>query len=179
MLTRENTVLVIVDVQEKLARVMHERERLFEGLRKLIQGARVLDVPIILLEQNPDGLGPTVAPVAEVLEGIEPIVKMSFSGTGEGRFTEALRKTGRKQVLLGGIEAHVCVYQTAADLVQQGYEVQVVVDAVSSRTPENRGIALERIKAAGASLTSVETALLEILGRADDPCFKAILKIVK
>ena len=183
MLESKNTLLVLVDLQVKLARVINEPESLIESVRKLVRGARVLGVPIVWTEQNPAGLGSTVPEIAELLTGEPagdgPISKLSFSCCGEARFTDALDRLGRKQVLLAGIESHVCVYQTAADLLAGGYEVQVVADAVSSRTPQNKAIALAKMRAAGADITSVEAALFELLKIAEGPTFKEILKIVK
>ena len=179
MLILENTVLIVVDVQDKLARVMHKKEMLFDSLQKLIKGAQILGIPIILTEQNPEGLGPTIPEVVRLLPDIQPIPKLSFSCCGDERFLQELEALNRKQVLIAGIEAHVCVYQTAMDLLRLGHEVQVVADAVSSRTAENKEIGLERVKSEGASLTSTETALFELLKVAEGEKFKKILKIVK
>ena len=179
MLRTGDTFLLVVDVQDKLARVMHEKEALFESLRKIIKGAQALDIPILWAEQNPKGLGPTVPEVAELLADHEPISKLCFSCCGNTRFLQALRRIERRQVLVVGIEAHVCVYQTAMDLVDLGYEVQVVADAVSSRTEGNKQLGLERIRVAGGSLTSVEIALFELLKVAEGKRFKEILKVVK
>lgn len=179
MLTLENTALIVVDVQDKLARVMYEKEMLFENLQKLIKGVQILGIPIILTEQNPGGLGPTIPEVAHLLSDLQPIPKLSFSCCGDGRFLRELEALNRQQVLIAGIEVHVCVYQTAVDLLRLGYEVQVVADAVSSRTAENREIGLERVRSEGASLTSTETALFELLKVAEGAKFKEILNIVK
>ena len=179
MLAKDNTVLVVIDVQDKLARVMHDRERLLDNLPRLIRGAQVLGVPVIWVEQNPRGLGPTVPEVADLLTGLEPIHKLSFSCCREEAFLRALRATGRRQAVLAGIEAHVCVYQTAADLVALGYRVEVVSDAVSSRTPENRAVGLGKVREEGASITGVETVLFELLGAAEGTAFKEILKVVR
>jgi len=179
MLAQENTVLILVDVQGKLANVMHQKEALFENLRKLIQGVQALDIPIVWAEQNPKGLGPTIPEVRELLPDNEPISKMSFSCCGERRFMRSLRALNRRQVLVAGIEAHVCVYQTVAGLVGLGYEVEVVADAVSSRTAENKQIALQKARDIGAGITSTETALFELLRAAEGETFKKILKIVK
>ncbi|MEE4112044.1 MAG: isochorismatase family protein, partial [Desulfobacteraceae bacterium] len=137
MLEIESAVLLLVDVQGKLARLMHEKERLFDNLQQLIKGIQVLGVPVLWVEQNPVGLGPTIPEVAEMLSDVKPIPKMSFSSCRNDHFLRALKERKRRQVLIAGIEAHICVYQTAADLVDMGYEVQVVPDAVSSRTAEN------------------------------------------
>lgn len=158
---------------------VYNKEVLFENLQKLIKGSKILGIPILWTEQNPKGLGPTIPEVANLLSDIRPISKLSFSGCGNERFMEALRTLNRNQVLLVGIEAHVCIYQTAVDLVNLGYEVQVVVDAVSSRTEENKLIGLEKIREVGVSLTSVETVLFELLRVAKGSKFREILKIVK
>ena len=179
MLKMENTVLLLVDVQGKLALLMHEKERLFDNLQKLIKGLRVFGIPVLWVEQNPVGLGPTIPEVADSLPHVTPISKMSFSSCRNDRFLQALKNMDRNQILIAGIETHICVYQTAVDLVDMGVEVQVVTDAVSSRTAENKDIGLQRMKDAGASWTSVETALFELLGVAEGDVFKALLKIVK
>ena len=179
MLAMENTVLVLVDFQEKLARAMHEKEALLESTIKLVQGAKVIGLPIIWTEQNPKGLGSTVPEVAALLSDLQPVTKLSFSCCGEVRFMEQLDALNRKQALVAGIESHVCVYQTVMDLLHLGYEVQVVADAVSSRTLQNKAIGLERCRELGASITSAETALFELLRVAEGDKFKQMLKVVK
>ncbi|MBR9987223.1 MAG: hydrolase [Desulfosarcina sp.] len=179
MLKLNNAVLLLVDIQGKLAHMMHEKERLFANLRKLIKGIQVLGIPVLWVEQNPVGLGPTIPEVADLLTDSTPIGKMSFSSCRNDRFLQALKNLDRNQVLIAGIEAHICVYQTAVDLVNMGVGVQVVTDAVSSRTAENKAIGLQRMRDAGAGLTSVETALFELLEVAEGEAFKALLKIVK
>ena len=179
MLTPENTILVMIDIQEKLTRAMLDKEALVENAVKMVSGAKILGVPIIRTEQNPNGLGRTVPELEELLGDVEPITKLSFSCCGEPHFMEALQKSGRKQILIGGIESHVCVYQTVLDLAALGYEVQALADVVSSRTAENRNIGLERCREAGASITSVETALFEMLRAAEGDKFKQMLKVVK
>ena len=179
MLDRDHTVLILIDVQEKLAPVVAEREQLLANLQKLVQGVRALHVPIIWLEQNPDGLGPTVPELRQHLSDLRPITKLSFSCWGEDAFKAALEGLGREQALVCGIEAHVCVQQTAMDLLAAGYHVQVVQDAVSSRVLSNKEAALAKLRAAGAVVTTTEMALFELLRVAEGPAFKAILKIVK
>ncbi|MDK1031067.1 MAG: hydrolase [Planctomycetia bacterium] len=178
MLKVENAVLVVSDGQGSLAEMMHEKEALFDNVKRIIKGAQVLEMPIIVTEQNPAGLGPTLPDIAALIQG-EAIAKFAFSCCGEEAFVEALRKLGRRQVLLAGIEAHVCVYQTAVDLIGLGYEVYVVADAVSSRAASNRQTGLDGMAGAGARLTSVEMALFELLKVARGDKFKQILKIVK
>jgi nicotinamidase-related amidase len=179
MLKTEDVVLLLVDVQGKLAHLMHAKERLFRNLQTLVKGIQALDVPIIWMEQNPAGLGPTISEIAELLPDNTPITKMSFSCCQNEQFVGALSAINRKDVLVAGIETHICVYQTTAELIGLGYRVHVVADAVSSRTAENKAIGLQKMKDAGASLTSVETVLFELLGAAEGETFKAMLEIVK
>ena len=179
MLKTENAALLIVDVQGNLAHLMRGKELLFKNMQKLIKGIQVLEIPILWVEQNPQGLGPTIPEISDILSNIKPISKMSFSSCRNDRFLHALKALDCKQILIAGIEAHICVYQTAADLVALGYEVQVVTDAVSSRNMMNKEIGLQRMRDSGVSLTSVETALFELLKVAEGEQFKEILKIVK
>jgi nicotinamidase-related amidase len=158
---------------------MHNKEALFDNLTRMVKGARILGLPILWAEQNPDGLGPTIREIADLLSDKKPVSKFSFSCCGTEAFMENLKAVNCKNILVAGIEAHVCVYQTVADLVNLKFEVQVVADAVSSRTPENRLIALEKCKAAGAVLTSTETALFELLKDAGNDSFKEIIEVVK
>ena len=179
MLNVENVVLVVVDVQGKLAQVMQDKESLFANLRRMIRGAQLLELPILWCEQNPAGLGPTTPEIAELLTSQTAVTKMSFSCFGSEAFQQALAATGRKQVLVTGIEAHVCVYLTAADLVKAGYEVEVVADAVSSRSSENKRIGLDKITRLPAGVTNTETALFELLRTAAHPRFKEVAKLLK
>ena len=179
MITTEDTALVLVDVQGKLAQAMHKKEELFENLKKMIKGAKVLEVPILWAGQNPEGLGPTLPEIAELLPNQHPVSKLSFSCCGNEQFMKNLEALNRKNMVVVGIEAHVCVYQTAADLIDQQYDVQVVADAVASRTPENKQIGLEKCKEAGAGLTSTETVLFELLKEARGDRFKEIIHLVK
>ena len=179
MLTADTAALVIVDMQSTLLAAMTDPDKLLAQTKKLILGARALELPILCLEQNPARLGPTAPEIAQTLEGFAPIPKMSFGACGCGEFVEALSSTGRRRILLAGIETHVCVHQTAAGLLAMGLEVQVVADAVSSRTPENRDIGLQRMRDDGVRITSVEMALFELLRVAEGERFKAVLKIVK
>lgn len=179
MLTTENSALILVDVQGKLAQTMHNKQSFFDNIIRLVKGAQILELPILWAEQNPAGLGPTIPEIAELLPNQNPLSKLSFSCCGTEAFIKELETLNRQNMLVAGIEAHVCVYQTAADLVDLNYDVQVVADAVASRTAENRQIGLERSKAAGAGLTSTETVLFELLKIAKGNKFKEIIKIVK
>lgn len=175
----QNSALVLIDVQGKLAQLMHDKERLFANLVILVKGARILGVPIVWCEQNPRSLGPTIPELAVNLSGLSPIEKMSFSCCGDPAFDAALHKVQRGQAVLCGIESHVCVYQTAADLKARGLEVAVVADAVSSRSPDNKQIALARMQAEGACLTSTEMLLFEWLQTAKHGQFKEVAKLVR
>ncbi len=179
MFTVGNTALLVIDVQVKLAHLMYGKEEFVENLRKVIKGAQVLGIPIIWTEQNPRGLGPTIPEIKELLPDNRPITKFSFSCCGEGDFMEELRRQNRKQILITGIEAHICVYQTAMDLLGLGYEVEVVADAVSSRVAGNKRIGLEKVRDGGGRLTSTETAIFELLRVAEGERFKEILQIMK
>ena len=179
MLTIDNTALLVIDMQGKLAEVMHDKETLFANVQRMVQGAKTLNVPILVTEQVPEKLGATRPEIGQYLEGVEPISKSSFSCCGDEGFMTQITALNRQQILIVGIETHVCVYQTAVDLLNQDYEVQLVTDAVSSRTPENRQIGLNRIQDAGAALTSTEMVLFELLRVAEGPQFKEISKIVK
>jgi nicotinamidase-related amidase len=179
MLGRAAAVLVIIDIQGNLAQAMFDKENLFANTMKLIRGFKVLNLPIIITEQTPQKLGQTIPQIAAELDGIKPLVKESFSCWADVHFREQLEALSRKQVVLLGIESHVCVYQTAADLISNGYTVHLVADAMSSRTPENREIGLAAMKSAGAQIASTEMVLFELLQTAADPKAKEIFKIVK
>lgn len=179
MLTTERTALVLIDVQGKLAQIMHNRDALFKQLQVAVKAMQLLGVPILWLEQNPAGLGPTIPELAGLLAAQKPIAKQSFSCCGSPEFMAALAASGRTQILLAGIEAHVCVYQTARDLLAAGCEVEVIADCVSSRSPDNRQIGLDKMRAAGVGITCVETALFELLRTAESPKFKEIVRLVK
>ncbi len=179
MVEVENCCLAVIDVQGKLAQLMWEKEGLFENIGILIQAAKILNIPILWCQQVPDALGPTVPEIAELLEGVEPINKSAFSCCGDEGFNRRLEQLGRRQVILCGIETHVCIYQTAADLLSKGFAVDVIADAVSSRTAENRQVGLERMAVDGANLSSVEMLLFELLKDASHPKFKQLAKLVK
>ncbi len=179
MLVVENTALVVIDVQEKLMRVMYQKEKLVDNLQRLIKGIQVLGIPITVTEQYPKGLGVTIPEIAQLMPNVEPLPKLSFSCVGDEIFAGKVAATGRRQVLVCGIESHVCVYQTVRDLISAAYEVHIVTDAISSRTPENKEIGLKMMNQIGAVLSSTETVLFELLKIASGDKFKAISQIVK
>ena len=179
MLNPENTALVMIDIQGKLLNVMFEKETLLENAQKLVKGLQLLGVPIILTEQNPKGLGPTQAELSLLLPNITPLPKFCFSCSQDKGFADTLSRLNRRQVLLCGIESHICVYQTALELLEQSYEVQIVTDVVSSRSSANKAVALSRLQAEGARLTSTEMVLFELLRTAENPNFKEISRIIR
>jgi nicotinamidase-related amidase len=179
MLEIQNACLVVVDVQGKLAQLMFDKESLFKNIRILIQAASILEIPILWCQQVPEALGPTVPEIAELLAGEEPIDKSCFSCCGDERFTAELNALGREQILLCGIEAHICIYQTAMDLMEGGLDITIVADAVSSRTEQNKETALDRLSAEGANISSTEMALFELLKTAKHPQFRDIARLVK
>ncbi len=179
MLKAENAALVVVDVQGKLATLMHEKESFFAAVGKMIQGVQLLDIPVLWNEQLPDKLGDTIPELKEILGETKPLIKSSFSCCGNPDFMSALKAAGRKQVLLVGMETHVCVYQTAMDLMRAGYEVYLIADAVSSRTLENKRIGIDAMVNAGALIASVEMVIFEMLVEAKGDKFRQAIKIVK
>ena len=178
MLTKDETVLVLIDIRGKLAGIVDESELVINNIVKIVKGANLLELPILWLEQYPKGLGPTVEAIANEING-EPIEKITFSAYNTKEFVEKLEGTRRKKVLLAGIETHICVYQTAAQLLANGYEVEVLADCVSSRTIGNREVGIQKMIGLGAKLTSVEMALFEMQGIAKGDTFKAISALVK
>jgi len=175
MLDRARTALVVIDVQEAFRPAVRDFEGVARHAAMLVQGARALGVPVMATEQYPRGLGATVPEVAEHLDGAAPLEKTVFSAAG----AEGFDLGGRDQALLCGIESHVCVSQTAHDLLARGVEVHVARDAVSSRTRENLELGLHKMEGAGAVITSVEAALFELLGEAGSDEFKAVQRLVK
>jgi nicotinamidase-related amidase len=174
-LDRERATLVVIDVQEAFRKAVPSFADVARGAAALVRGAEATGVPILVTEQYPKGLGRTVPEVAEALpEGIEPIEKVCFSASEAEDFDLG----GRDQALVCGLEAHVCVNQTVLDLIDQGVEVHVPVDAVGSRFAQSREIGIEKARRAGAVITNVETALFELVGRAGTDEFKAIQRVV-
>ena len=177
-LDRGRAALAVIDVQEAFRPAVLDFDRVAANIGVLVQGARILGLPVLVTEQYPSGLGETVPEIAQHLEGVRRIEKVCFSALDAEGFPAALADD-RDQVVLCGIEAHVCVNQTAEDLLATGREVHVVQDAVSSRTEENRQLGLHKMERSGAGVTSVETALFELLRRAGTPEFKEVQALVK
>lgn len=178
MLQRYDTGLMIIDVQGKLAELMYGSDDLLRQLRMLIEGAGQLELPIVWMEQLPDKLGPTRHEIRDLLPG-QPLIKKTFSGMANLDIAAAVRSHGCRTWLVAGIEAHICVYQTVAQLMEQGYQVDLVTDAVSSRTLSNREIGIQRMAALGAGLTSVEMALMELQQIAEGDVFRKLVQLIK
>jgi len=179
MLDTTNTALMIIDVQGKLAQIMDEKEALFSNLETMVKGANILELPTLWVEQLPDKLGATIPQITDHIKLQEPVVKNTFSAYRNPELTTALKATGCKNVLVVGIEAHICVYQTVMDLHDAGYHVEVISDAVSSRNPQNKQLALDKMQQAGVKLTCTEMALFELQSITEGERFKQILKIIK
>ncbi len=179
MFALNKTVMLLIDVQGQLAQLMYEKEKLFKSLQIMIQGMKILGVPIIWMEQIPKNLGPTSEEILKYMTGMEPIEKFSFSCCGEPLFMDKFEKTGRSQVLLTGIETHICVFQTGYELIQKGCKVQVISDCVSSRTSENKDIGIRRIIESGGEVSSVEMIFFELMRAAQGDQFKQIIKLIK
>lgn len=179
MLNSFDAILVLVDFQVRLAKVVHRSELVIPNALRLIKGCQVLEVPILPTIQVPEKLGPMLRELSSALEESEPIPKHAFSALRNPKFIRDLDQSGRKQVLLTGIEAHVCVLQTGLDLLDAGYDVHVLSDAVFSRREENHNLALQRLHDAGASVSSVEMALFELIRTAKHPAFRTISSLIK
>lgn len=178
-LDKGEALLVIVDVQERLAAVMGDRERVLSNTIHLIETAKLLHIPILLTEQYPKGLGRTVSEIRDALPSYEPFEKMAFGCCGEKGFAQSVAGTGKKKVILAGMETHVCVLQTCIGLLRERYAVHVVGDAVCSRTPENYRTGIAFMRDAGAVITGTETVLFQLLEKAGTEEFRVLSKRIK
>ncbi len=183
LLQRGRSALAVIDMQERLMPAIADADAVTRAVGILVEAARHLEVPVIVTEQYPKGLGPTVEAVAGRLpNGVEVVSKMTFSAARNRDFEghlQRLRAGGRDHVVLCGVESHVCVMQTAADLSAQGYGVHIVADACSSRAAANKEAALARYAALDISCLSTEMVLFEWLEAAGTPEFKAVSRLVK
>jgi nicotinamidase-related amidase len=178
-----SSLLLVVDVQERLAAAMPKEslDRLVKSARLLLMAGAILDVPVLVSEQYPKGLGSTIPELHELLasRAISPIEKLDFDAASEPRISGEIGRLAPRSVVLLGMESHVCVFQTARELVRRGYAVHVVCDAVASRTEENRKAGLALAERAGAVLTVAETIAFDWVGRAGTPSFRAVSKLVR
>ncbi len=177
----QRSLLLVIDIQEKLLPLIDEQDRLVHATRMLISGAEVFDLPILVTEQYPEGIGPTVAALADDLRRVkaEVLPKKSFSAWGEESVIARLRELDREQIIVCGIETHVCIQQTTMDLLTLDYQVFVCADAVGSRRQLDYDTALHRMRSLGAAVTTVESVLFELCERCDSPRFKQLLEIIK
>lgn len=176
---KEDTAAVVVDVQERLFPHIYDHEQLEQNLVKLIQGVKILGLPLIVTQQYTRGLGPTIPAVAEAVGEFTPLEKLTFSCCGDQGFMDAVKALGRKHILLMGIEAHVCVLQTALDLLEQGFQPVVIEDCISSRRLNDKRVALRRMIQEGVMLSTYESILFELCMVAGTDQFKAISRLVK
>jgi len=179
MMRPEESVLLVIDVQGKLASLVHESAEVERNILKLVRACRVLEVPVMYTEQYPEGLGRTVESLRKLFEGEAPFEKSAFSCCGSEDFMSHLRQLNRNEIMVAGIETHICVYQTSVELIEYGYNVHVVTDAVSSRSAENRAMGIHCIENAGAWLKTTEMAIFELLRVAEGERFKKISRIIK
>jgi len=179
MRTDRKTAIVLIDVQGKLAEIMYESDKMLNNLEILIKGAQLLDIPIIWTEQLPDKLGATIEKISKLLDSQDPIIKNEFSCVKNVEFSSFIKNKKYNHFLLCGIETHVCVYQTAKDLLTLGHEVEIIIDGVSSRTELNKNIGIEKITSLGAMVISVEMLLFEKQEIAVGKEFRELIKIIK
>lgn len=180
VMNRENTLAIMVDMQEKLLAAMPDRAALAERTGILLKGLKILDIPVIVTQQYTKGLGNTDPALMEILGDEHFYDKLSYSCCRDSGIRNAIASyEDRKTVLLFGIESHICIWQTAQDLLHAGFSVQVVSDCVSSRKTFEKEMALRRLERAGAYLTSTESCLFEMLEEAGTAEFKAVSKLIK
>lgn len=178
-LEKHRIALVVIDIQERFRDLIHGQEQMLRGTSRLIRAFRELELPVVVTEHYSRGLGVTMPEVRTLLDGIQPLEKISFSCDGDPGFRKALDGLNRDQVILCGIEAHVCVYQTARDLMDRGKQVALAADAVSARQAADREIGLRHMQRIGVQVMNVEMILFEILREAKTADFKAVQPILK
>ena len=179
MFSIHQSVMLLIDVQGRLAQLMYDKDTLFKHLELMIQSMKILGVPIIWMEQIPEKLGRTTEHIAALMTDSTPIEKFSFSCCQDPAFMAHFNALGRTQVFLTGIETHICVFQTGHDLIKQGCQVQVVTDCVSSREQSNKALGINRLSQLGAVPTSLEMALFELMRAAEGEPFRQIVKLIK
>ena len=169
----------MIDMQEAFRPVISNFSEIASRIAVLVEGFQLLNVPVLVTEQYPKGLGRTIEEITSKHDGLEPIEKLTFSACGVDEFDMRLREKHVEQVAICGIETHICVSQTAHDLLAAGYQVHLICDATGTRLPHNRDVAIGKLEKAGAIISSVESALFELCARAGTPEFKAIQRLVK
>ena len=178
-LEKHRVALVVIDIQERFRDLLHDQDQLLRGSTRLIRAFRELEMPVVVTEHYSRGLGVTMPEIRGLIGGIEPLEKIHFSCDGDPGFRQAIDALNRDQIILCGIETHVCVYQTARDLMDRGKQVAVASDAVTSQRAADRDIGFAHLRQIGAQVMSVEMILFEILREAKTADFKAIAPILK
>ena len=179
-MTKEiKTAIVLIDIQGKLAEIMPNSDQLLKSLEVLIKGAQLLEIPIIWTEQLPDKLGATTKLLRDLLHDQKPIKKAEYSCARNADFLKYINNEKFNHFFVCGIETHVCVYQTTKDLLYLGHDVEIIVDAVSSRTELNKNIGIEKMKSLGAKLTNIEMLLFEKQEVALGDKFRQLIKLIK
>jgi nicotinamidase-related amidase len=173
----DDTAFVLIDIQEKFLPVIYDIQGVIDNANRLVQGSSILNIPLLVTEQYPKGLGRTVEGIS--FESQEIIEKIAFDCFGCDEFVNKINQLNRKSLVIFGIEAHVCVLKTSLEALNRGYEVHLVADAVSSRTQRNRDVAIERMRQSGAFIASTEMILFQLMDQAGTDEFKAISKLVK
>lgn len=177
-LNREEAVLLVIDIQEKLVPVMKYKDQVINNSKILIKAAKEMNFPVVATEQYPKGLGPTVLELLDLIDEGNIYAKNSFTAYTE-EVKEALKSLDKKKVLITGMETHVCVFQTARDLINDGYQVYLAKDALASRTKDNYLNGLDLMKSLGAVITNTETAVFDLLKVSGTPEFKVMSKLIK
>jgi isochorismate hydrolase len=176
LLNKDDSILVLIDMQERLIPVISEKEKVLENVVKLIRFSHIIGIPVVLTEQQK--LGPTHPEIRKELMGVRPIPKIEFDCFGSNAFREHIEQINRNSLIIAGIEAHICVAQTAVHAVSD-YTAHVVSDAIASRSPKNVTVALQRMQQCGVTITSTEMVMYELMGKAGTDTFREVLHLVK
>lgn len=176
---KDDCMALVIDVQDKLVPHMYQKEELVESIKKLINGINLLTLPVVVSEQYRKGLGATIEEISKIIIDFDPLEKKSFSCMDENSLRESIIETNKKFVIISGIETHICVMQTAIDLLAMGMIPVIVEDAIASRRDNDKKIAIERLRKEGAIITTVESILFELTRYSTDEVFKGISKLIK
>lgn len=178
IINREDCVLLIIDIQERLAKVMDDKDKVVKNTSILLEASAILNIPVIITEQYPKGLGSTLEEIKDIRQGVKIFEKNSFTAYTEDVKKE-LESLGKKKIIITGMETHVCVLQTSRDLILSGYDIHIAKDAVASRTRDNYENALELMREMGGVISNTETLVFDLLKKSGTPEFKSISKLIK
>ncbi|MCW8092725.1 isochorismatase family protein [Alteromonas sp. ASW11-130] len=179
MITAETSGLLIIDVQGKLAELVSNSQSMMTNISKLVKSCEILSIPIVILEQNPHGLGPTAPAIKNSVQSFNPIEKHSFNALDEEHIKSRIQTLNKQNWLVAGIEAHICVYQTVKGLLGEGFSVEVVADCISSRHQPCIQLAIENMRRVGANITTLEMAMFEVMKSSKNEYFRDVLNIIK